>query len=234
MRVAIVDDEAEMREQIASYVRRFSEEEGVELEAVLYPSGNALLERLRAGEQAEIMIFDIDMPGLNGMDTARKLRETDQETVILFITNIAQYAINGYEVDAVDYIIKPVGYYDFSMKFHKAVRRARQAERNTLLLQTTEGLVRLDTDEVLYIEVSAHYLIYHLQDREYRVRGSMTEYEAEMRSRHFSRVQRSFLVNLKRVEMIQSGGVTVGGQYFSFGRAYKDAFLNEYMQYFGG
>ena len=67
----------------------------------------------------DIIIFDIDMPGINGIDTARKLREMDSNVTIIFVTNIAQYAINGYEVDAVDYILKPVSYYDFSMKFHR-------------------------------------------------------------------------------------------------------------------
>lgn len=232
MRVAIVDDEAGMREVIAAYVRRFSEETGVKLEAVGFPSGDALLKEAR--RDIDILIFDIDMPGTNGIDTARKIRETDQETVILFITNIAQYAINGYEVDAVDYMIKPVGYFDFSMKFQKAVRRAKQAKADHLLLQTMEGLIRLNLSDILYIEVNAHYLIYHTMGKQYRVRGSLKEYEAEMRARHFSRVQRSFLVNLNRIERINSRGVTVGGQTFSIGRAYKDAFMNDYMQYFGG
>ena len=64
----------------------------------------------------DIIIFDIDMPGINGIDTARKLREMDSNVTIIFVTNIAKYAINGYEVDAVDYILKPVSYYDF---FHE-------------------------------------------------------------------------------------------------------------------
>ena len=82
----------------------------------------------------DIIIFDIDMPGINGIDTARKLRETDS-TYYYFVTNIAQYAINGYEVDAVDYILKPVSYYDFSMKFHRTVAKAAQKKEHTIKIE---------------------------------------------------------------------------------------------------
>ena len=102
------------------------------------------------------------MPGTNGMDAARKIREKDSRVTILFVTNMAQYAINGYEVEAVDYIIKPIGYYDFSMKFQRAVQKAAQKRPEKLVLATTEGTVQVNVSDIQYIEASAHYQIYHL------------------------------------------------------------------------
>ena len=93
MKVAIVDDELEMRQIMTDYVKRFGEEAGIELEAVSFESGGQFLECYKM--VYDIIIFDIDMPGINGIDTARKLRETDTNVTIIFVTNIAQYAING-------------------------------------------------------------------------------------------------------------------------------------------
>ena len=137
MKVAIVDDELEMRQIMTDYVKRFGEEAGIELETVPFESGGQFLKDYKM--IYDIIIFDIDMPGINGIDTARKLRETDTNVTIIFVTNIAQYAINGYEVDAVDYILKPVSYYDFSMKFHRTVAKAAQRKEHIIKVETAEG-----------------------------------------------------------------------------------------------
>ena len=229
MRIAIVDDELAMREQLAKYIKQFADEKQLLMETCLLPSGDAMLD----GEDRnfDIIIFDIDMPGTNGLDTARKIRETDENVVILFVTNIAQYAINGYEVDAVDYVIKPVGYYDFAMKFQKAVRRAERNQENQLVIDTVNGPVALNTSVILYVEVMAHYLIYHTADREYRVRASMKEHEDTLRSYHFARCHKSYLINLKHLKSLSSSEVIVGELSIPMGRAYKDSLLNEYMNY---
>lgn len=232
MRIAIVDDELSMRQQLTEYVHRYAEDNAARMEITTFPSGDALLSQKDA--EYDVILFDIDMPGTNGIDTARKLRETDERTVILFITNIAQYAINGYEVDAVDYIIKPIGYYDFSLKFGKAIRRAKLLKPQSIWLNTTEGRVRLLVEEILYIEANAHYLIYCTADRQYRVRGSLQEHETEMAAYRFSRIQRSFLVNLAKVKKISAQEVTVGDKTFTVGRSYKQNFLSDYMAYLGG
>ena len=103
MRIAIVDDEQAMREQLTKYIGQYAGEKRLALDTCLFPSGDVLLKS--QDRDFDIIVFDIDMPGTNGLDTARKIRETDENVVILFVTNIAQYAINGYEVDAVDYML---------------------------------------------------------------------------------------------------------------------------------
>jgi len=229
MRIAIVDDEQTMREQLANYIEQFAVEKRLALDTCLFPSGDMLLEN--PDRDFDIIVFDIDMPGTNGLDAARKIREADENVVILFVTNIAQYAINGYEVDAVDYIIKPIGYYDFAMKFQKAVRRAERNQGNTLFIDTVNGPVGLNTDAILYVEVMAHYLIYHTADREYKVRASMKEHEDTLRGYHFARCHKSYLINLKQLKGINASEVIVGECSIPLGRAYKDNLLSEYMSY---
>lgn len=232
MRIAIVDDERAERERLQQYVARFEEESGVAMENVSFPSGDAFLEHYQ--KVYDIIIFDIDMPGTNGIDTARKLRETDSEVTIIFVTNIAQYAINGYEVDAVDYIIKPIGYYDFSMKFHRTVAKASQKRNHVIQVDTTEGLRRLRTDTIVYVEVLSHYLYIHTTAAQYRCRGSMAEIEQELAGYGFVRIHRSYLAGLRYVEKILSKEVTVGGQILPVGRGYKDKVKTAYMKYVRG
>lgn len=126
MRIAIVDDEEIERNRLQEYLEKYEEENRVVLNVDNFSSGDQLMKNYRLAY--DIILFDVDMPGTNGMETAKRIREVDANVVMLFVTNIAQYAIDGYEVEAVDYILKPIAYYDFSMKFKRAVRRAVQKQ----------------------------------------------------------------------------------------------------------
>lgn len=232
MKIAVVDDEAAMREQLVSYISRFGSENGVELTTTVFPSGDVFWESF--ARDWDIILFDIDMPGTNGIDTARKVRQADEAVTILFITNVAQYAINGYEVDAVDYVIKPIGYYDFALKFTKALRRAGRQGNRRLLLDTTKGQVAVEAREILYVEARGHYLLYKTAGAEYFVRGSISEHEKSLRPYHFERVQKSFLVNLARIENIKTAELTVGGFTIPTSKLYRDGLMMAYLRYIKG
>lgn len=232
MQIAVVDDEQEMRTQLAAYIRRFSEETKQTFTVSQFPSADALLTDYCS--EFDIIIFDIDMPGLNGMDAARKIRETDSHVTILFVTNMAQYAINGYEVEAVDYIIKPIGYYDFSMKFQKALRRVSVRQDEHIVVESPEGPVRLSAGELQYVEIMGHYLVYHTAQRSVRVRGSMKDSEELLGRLRFCRCHKSYLVNLKHIVNLRPGEVLVGEKSIPLGRAYKDTLMAEYMRYLRG
>lgn len=215
MRIAIIEDERVERERIIDFIERFSEEFHKKIEVEEFDSGDRLLESFKS--VYDILIFDIDMPGTNGMDTARKVREKDKRAVILFMTNIAQYAVNGYEVDAVDYIIKPIGYFDFSMKFQKAVRRAAHRQDNYIAVDALDGIRKLKVADIRYVEVLGHYLIYHLTDGELKLRGSMKEQAALLGAYNFAQVHKSYLVNLAHVENISGSEIVVDGEKLSMG-----------------
>ena len=232
MQIAVVDDEQEMRAQLGTYIGRFSEETKQTFTVSQFPSADALLREYRS--KFDIIIFDIDMPGTNGMDAARRIRETDSRVTILFVTNMAQYAINGYEVEAVDYIIKPIGYYDFSMKFQKALRRVSVRQDEHIVVESPEGPVRLSVGELQYVEIMGHYLVYHTAKQSVRVRGSMKDSEELLGRQRFCRCHKSYLVNLKHIVNLRPGEVLVGEKSIPLGRAYKDALMAEYMRYLRG
>ncbi len=232
MRVAIVEDESADREKIARFLRDYAAEMNILLDMEEFVSGDELMSRYK--KIFDIIIFDVDMPGTNGMDTARRIREADSQVAMLFVTNMAQYAINGYEVDAVDYMIKPVGYYDFVLKFKKAVAKAAQSKSSYVYLEMPDGMRRMPVAEIAYVEVMRHYLIYHADGECYKVRGSMKEHEHELAAYNFCRIHRSYLVNLAAVEEISAAQLRIGEDTLPVGRAYKSHLLLEYMKYVRG
>lgn len=232
MNVAIVDDEQKERDLLCQYCSKYGSATGAKIDTVTFESGDALLRDYKVCY--DIIIFDIDMPGINGMDAAKHIREVDKNVTILFVTNIAQYAIDGYAVDAVDYVIKPIGYYEFSMKFQKAVSKAAQKKSYTIVLDTVEGVRHVKTSEVWYIEVMSHYLLFHVEGAVYKVRGSMKEQMEILVPYHFCRVHKSYLVNLEHVEEIQTKSVLIKTDEVPLGRMFKDELMQEYMRYLRG
>ena len=123
-RIAIVEDEAAVREQLAGYVQRYIRQYGTPFEVTEFADGMEILEDYRP--QFDIIFLDIEMPELGGMDAAERIRTVDPDVVLVFVTNMAQYAIRGYEVDALDFVLKPVNYYQFSTKLARALQRVQR------------------------------------------------------------------------------------------------------------
>lgn len=237
MRIAIVDDEQIQRDTLKEYIDRFSTESGFKFDLDEFPSGDALLANYRL--IYDIIFFDIDMPGTNGINTARQVREQDDNVTILFITNMAQYAINAFDVEAADYIIKPVEYYSFAMKFRRAIKRAVRRCRREFTLDTGDGVRKVDVGSIAYVEALDHFLTYHLvkknaEHTSIQVRGNIGEHEAMLKPYSFCRVHKSYLVNLSCVNAIRTAEVDTAGIVIPIGRRYKKGLMDEYLRFMRG
>lgn len=232
MKVAIVDDAQKETELLTQYVTRFSAENHIEISRVVFHNPLDFVEKY-SGDY-DLILLDVEMPGLNGIDTAREIRRMDSRVVIMFITNMAQYAINGYEVEAVDYVLKPVTYQDFAMKLKKAARYIQRNQDMRLTLTTSDGMVNIHVSDIYYLEVDRHYLIYHTVHGDYTVRGVMRDVEEQMQEYHFVRCNHCYLVNLKYVEAVNGTFVRVGGTELQMSRNKKNEFLQAFTRYVGG
>ncbi len=234
IRVAIVDDLREDAAALEQYLYQFGGENGQAYLVTRYASGSEFLQDRSAAY--DLVILDIDMPGLNGMETARQLRSQGDDVVLMFVTNMAQYALEGYEVEAVDYVLKPVSYQDFTLKLRKAQRYISQNRDTQIALHTTNGIVPLMVSQVVYVESTLHYLIYHTTTGDHRVRGSMSDAEAALPHGQFARCNTSFLVNLKHVKAVERDEALVGpdGHRLKISRGRRGAFLDHLGRYLGG
>lgn len=182
----------------------------------------------------DIVFLDIEMPFLDGMNLARKLREMGSECIIVFITNMPQYALQGYEVDAIAYLIKPVKYFNFCQILKKAVQKAnqRKTEDASIVVNTRQECKVLQASAIQYIEVENHNLVIHMKDGTQSVmRTSLKTIEEQLEHLHFARCNNCYLVNLRYVASIVGNTVRVGGDELLISRHKKKDFVESYMRY---
>jgi len=152
---------------------------------------------------------------------------------IMFITNRTDYAIRGYQVDVLDYIVKPITYFAFAKKLERAIRRIAGNNDKTVVLTLRSGICRLKTEEIIYVESEGHNLVYHTLRGEMRVRGKMQSAEQELEGCGFFRCNKGYLVNLRHVDGIRDGMCQIRGEELLISRARRGEFMTELTKYFG-
>lgn len=231
LKIAVVDDERVYIDQIQEYIRLYSAEKKREIQTETFCDGSALLENY--SPRFDIILLDIEMGKINGMETAREIRKKDQGVVLVFITNMAQYAINGYDVGALDYVLKPINYYTFSVRLDRAVSRVKKRQSEEILLNLPDGIKRLKVDRIRYVEVQNRMLHYHTEAGVFVVRGTLQGAEDMLKESHFVRCNHWYLVNLQYVSEIRKNIVIVAGDELEISRRNKTAFLSELTDYMG-
>ena len=152
--MAIVEDEREVREQLAEYLRRYERQFGRMFEVSLFEDGDEIVSDYRA--VYDIILLDVQMRRMDGMAAAEAIRKVDKDVLLIFITNMAQFAIKGYAVDALDYVLKPVPYFAFSQQIQKAVNRLQKRRKTFLTVPLEGGLRRIDVAGIYYLESEGH------------------------------------------------------------------------------
>ena len=234
IRIAIAEDRESERAKLAQYLERYQRERNCRFEIEAYENGADVVSAYRPG--IDILLLDIEMPVLDGMRTARILRERDRSVVIVFVTNLAQYAIQGYEVEALDFIVKPLEWNVFSFRMDRILSRVRRMQREAAAGVTVraEGgaLVRIEVPDLLYVEVSRHLLTYHTLGGSVSTRSTMRDAEKLLADHGFCRCNQCYLVNLRYVKAVDDEMVTVGDERLRISRSKKKELvkaLSEFM-----
>lgn len=231
-RVAIIDDEERERETLSDAFLRLSSELGVSIEPITFDSPTIFLADY--DHSYDLVCMDIDMPEQNGVSAAHRLRELDADVPLVFVTNMAQMAIRGYEVRALDFILKPVNYYSLSMKMRSILTLIDNKRTRNLVFPTADGFISIKTDEIQYVEVRGHYLFFHTDQGLIRQRGSMREWEEKLEGLPFERCNNCYLVSMPRVSSVAGDEVRVGDDWLKMSRPKKKAFLESLADYMGG
>ena len=149
LHVAVVEDEKPMREELIAAVTRFARESGEQLQITPFESAVLLLTDYQP--VYDLILMDISMPMLDGMQAARRLREKDESVLLIFVTALARYAAKGYEVDALDFALKPIIYDELAMKLRRAVRRLAARREEAVSIVCGEDLFRVPVNEISFI-----------------------------------------------------------------------------------
>jgi len=224
----VVDDEPLARELVEGYVNQtpFLESAGS------YPDALSAMEAIRNGMQAELLFLDIQMPNLSGLELSRLL---PPEMKVIFITAFEQYAVEGFRVEALDYLLKPVSYGAFCTKLSRAVQRVERRRGGQVVLQLAGGGMQvLSTGDIYYLETHDRLLWYHTTKGEFSVRASLASAEKQLAQYHFSRCNQCYLVNLKYVKAVENDFVHVNTDHLEISRRQRAAFLTAVASYIGG
>ena len=235
IRITILEDEKNQRKILKKYLNNYQKEH-TETSFIIeeYEYSHDLLEHYRC--DSDILLLDICISDMLGTDVARHIRKIDPNVIIIFITNSAQYAIEGYEVQATDYILKPLSYASFCTKMERILRILSHRELGTLVhLKTKDGVIYLSASNILYIEIINHDIFIHTTDgKVIKQWGSLTKFEDLLKNDHFVRCNSCYLVNLKYVTGVKGDDVLVKDKKLLMSKPRRKEFLQTLARYRGG
>jgi len=231
IKIAIVEDEHAYAMQLQEYLHQYEKENGEVFEISFFSDGDEIVNKYNP--VYDIILMDVEMKFMDGMSAAEEIRKVDTEVVIMFITNMPQYAIRGYAVDALDYVLKPVSYFAFSQRLNRAISRMKKRETKMITISIKGGTVRLNVTNVTYIESQGHTLIFHTVNGIYETSGTMKELEKELSELNFYRGNKGYLINLAHVESVKDGCAVVRGEQLLLSRARKKEFMEALTRYWG-
>lgn len=231
LNIAIVEDEKEMSNCLHDYLIKFFNEENKSIDVSIFDNGNIFLEKYKLN--FDLIFLDIKMPSIDGMEVAQKIRKIDKNVMIIFVTSLAQYAIKGYEVNAFDYILKPIDYYNFKLKMSRALVFLNSINNRSFVVEYKNVIKRISVDELMYIEIYDHRLYFHLLNNEnISSYGTMKTYIELLKDDSFMLCNQCYFVNLKYVREVTSDYVLVGDKQLSLSRPKRQEFiraLNNYL-----
>ena len=230
MRIAICDDEKNIRELIANKV----EKQYPDAEIIFFQSGEKLL---LVDESIDILFLDIQMSGIDGMETARELRKKDKSVILVFVTAVEEYVFQAFDVGAFNYIVKPIDDGKFSDVLHRAVDEwssqninEKEPEERYVLINNSGVHTKVILDEIVYAEVFNRKVVIHKLDGEIEYYGKMSDLES-LAGDSFFRPHRAYLINFKYVEKYDSTTIYLEKGTVLMAKQNYPEFVKKYMKY---
>lgn len=233
LRIAIVEDNTKELSDLKNTLQQWFEKKQLLFEIDEYNSGDEFIDHFDKTEPYHLIFLDIDMPGKNGMETATFIREKDTEVLLVFVTYMVQYAVQGYAVSACDFIVKPVIEEQLYAKLNHIIPKIK-LRKKIITIQNKTEIIQLKTADIFYIEVYGRKLIFYTKQGKTECYGSLKKMQEILMYNDFVKCNKCYLVNLFYVNRIEDNVVDVGGHILQISRREKKQFMNCFVQYDGG
>lgn len=233
IRTLIVEDDPTEAQRLTEFVRRYGNARKETFQIVWVKSA---MEMLSDKGHYDLVLLDIDLPGINGMEAAQLMRVYDETTPIIFVTNLARFAVKGYEVGASGFIVKPVSWGNLSMNLDRALRAIHQNVGRSIMVPTEEGTRVVPFRHLVYADVMGHRLSYHLEDGSVlEARGALGQLEEELAGAPIIRISKSCVVNMDKVTLVRPQSLQmVTGETLTISRMKKHEVVDAITDYLSG
>ncbi len=223
--ICIVEDEVQQADLLKNYIEKYGTARNQQFNITHLLDGIDLVDDYKS--QFDIILLDIQMKHLDGMAAAEKIRKVDADVIIIFITSTVQYAVQGYAVDALGYVLKPVPYTQFEQLFDKAITRVQAKQQHVYVkVNVDDKQLKLDCDTIIFIESQRNNVIIHCEDMDYTTAGPLKRFDEMLESHGFSKCHNAYLINLSFVEAVQKEEVILThGINLPISRARKKEFM---------
>lgn len=229
--IAVVEDSEQEANDLMNCLTRYASQNLLQFEVTHFPNAVLMLDSYKANY--DLIFMDIKLPLMSGMEAARRLREIDRSVTLVFVTNMVQYAIEGYDVEAFDYILKPINYHAFHLKLKRILAHIGSKSGERLVIRAEGETVGLLLREIYYVEVEGHYLNWHTRDKVYRSLGPLKTIDQQL-PESYCAISRWYVVNMQYVSSVVGDCVLLEEKRLHIGRSYKQKFLQAYAEYMVG
>lgn len=232
IKTLIIDDEFPARKLLTEYVAKVP---NLQLCGTCENAFKAM--EVLQNEQIDLILSDIQMPDLSGLELIRSMAE---KPLVIFTTAYTEYAIDSYELEAVDYLLKPISFPRFLQAINKVTERmksrrkeavseatAAKTDRDFFMVKADYKLYKIDYDSLIYVEGQSEYVTFHMKDkRRITAYYSLKKLEEELPAKDFMRIHKSYIVSLANIESVEGNMISINGQKLAIGKNYKDALLS--------
>lgn len=232
LKIAIIEDTKEDLDSLSNYLKAYFKKTNAAYSLDTFVEPNSFLNNYK-NIAPDIIFFDIELPGTSGIKAAKLIREIDESVVIVFTTRMAQYALNAYEVNALDYMLKPIRPQAFEMKMKRIVFEAARSKTEAFIWLTNRTeKYKVSKDSLIYVESQSHTITWHLEDKTIVTTGTLSSIEEELGTKGFVRCSNCYLVNIEKIIRIEKENIYVRNATLTISRARRKAVLEEMARYY--
>ncbi|MBZ6527262.1 response regulator transcription factor [Aerococcaceae bacterium DSM 111021] len=233
MNIAIVEDNKQAQEKLKSYIHKAAEDHDQYVNVTTYDDGLIFVDQF--ANEFDIIYFDVEMQYMDGMTAATKIREKDSEVLIVFVTNHAQVAIQGYSVEATDFLLKPLSQFTFEEHFKKIMKKfaSQNKVESSIVLKISGTMKRINQSVIKYIQSQGHYIDFITIDNEYTIIDTMKNTEERLDPQLFNRCSNSFIVNFNFIDKVEKNTIYIGEETIQISRSKKKEFMERFTAFLG-